>query len=44
MKIELAQEHAPQGETRDQANQRVTEEVSDNKLILELLIIFAGAA
>ena len=44
MKIGLAQEHAKLGETRDHSIQRVTEEVSDNKLILELLIIFAGAA
>ena len=44
MKIELAQQHAKLGEKHDHGIQRVTEEVSDNKLILELLIIFAGAA
>ena len=44
MKIELPQQYAKLGEKHDHGIQRVTEEVSDNKLILELLIIFAGAA
>ena len=44
VQIESIQEHLQLGETKDHGIQRVTEEVSDHKLIFELLIIFAGAA